>query len=163
MSVRVMHCARVLLFMFSYGKFTTNSNKNIQFGIFALWRLQSNTFTERIPKISTDQKTNSTTSRSIKWPRIRMWVRSALSWHSSFKIADKIPTMRAVTLRLGRLWCQRNGWPPAELSHPRSLISRIMIEPFSDIDPLGINNPLELSNTQHYSSPLHQEHFLILL
>ena len=32
-----MHCACVLLF--SYGKFTTNySNKNIHFGIFALWK-----------------------------------------------------------------------------------------------------------------------------
>ena len=37
-----------------------HSNKNIQFGIFALWKTKSNTFTERIPKISTDQKTNST-------------------------------------------------------------------------------------------------------
>ena len=37
MSVRIMHCARVLLF--SYGKFhTTNNNKNIQFGIFVLWK-----------------------------------------------------------------------------------------------------------------------------
>ena len=32
----IMHYARVLLF--SYGKFTTNSNKNMQFGVFALWK-----------------------------------------------------------------------------------------------------------------------------
>ena len=36
-----------------------NSNKNIQFGIFALWK--RTTFNERTPKISTDLKTNSTT------------------------------------------------------------------------------------------------------
>ena len=35
-SVTAMHCARVSLF--SYGEFTTNSNKNIQFGIFVLWK-----------------------------------------------------------------------------------------------------------------------------
>ena len=36
MSVRIMHCARAL---FSYGTFTTNGNKNIQFdGINALWK-----------------------------------------------------------------------------------------------------------------------------
>ena len=32
----IVHCARVL--MFSYGKFTTNSNKNMQFGVVALWK-----------------------------------------------------------------------------------------------------------------------------
>ena len=49
----VMHCARVLLF--SYGKFTTeiaikiSSLKYLHFG-----KLQSNIFTERILKITTD-------------------------------------------------------------------------------------------------------------
>ena len=37
--IKVMHSARVLLFHTDpSGKFTTNSNKNIQFGIFALWK-----------------------------------------------------------------------------------------------------------------------------
>ena len=41
MSVRVIHCARVLFPYGSMRKFTTNSNKNIQFGMFALWNLDN--------------------------------------------------------------------------------------------------------------------------
>ena len=34
-----MHCAHVYnILLFSYRKFSTNSNKSIQFGIFALWK-----------------------------------------------------------------------------------------------------------------------------
>ena len=51
-----MHSARVLLFHTDpSGKFTTNSNKNIQFGIFALWKtLENYTITEGIPKLNID-------------------------------------------------------------------------------------------------------------
>ena len=50
MNVRVMHCARVLLF--SYGKFTTNIATKIFSLIYLHFgKLQSNTFTERFPKI----------------------------------------------------------------------------------------------------------------
>ena len=56
----VVHCARVLL-LFSYGKFTTNSNKNIHIGVYCICTLENQKVTHLLkgfPRYQTDYKTN---------------------------------------------------------------------------------------------------------